>query len=78
MKGEIIFVPRLLQKIPLIQWEQEKLFFSNGFFVECNDIMGRMLGHGRGMARVGNAVGQFAGAFRVHGLALSTPTWPAA
>jgi len=28
--------------------EQEKLFFARGFFVECNDVMGRMLGHGRG------------------------------
>jgi len=33
--------------------EQEKLFFSHGFFVECNDIMGKMLGHGRGSEVVG-------------------------
>jgi two-component system cell cycle sensor histidine kinase/response regulator CckA len=33
--------------------EQENLFFSNGVFVECNDMMGRMLGHGRGSEVVG-------------------------
>jgi len=33
--------------------EQVDRFFSNGFFIECNDIMGRMLGHGRGSEVVG-------------------------
>jgi PAS domain S-box-containing protein len=39
--------------------DQENLFFVNGYFVECNDVMANMLGFGRGAEVCGRKIEHF-------------------
>ncbi len=39
--------------------EQEDLFFTNGYFVECNDVMANMLGYGSGSEVCGRKIEHF-------------------
>ena len=45
--------------VRLPQPDQENLFFANGYFVECNEVMARMLGFGRGAEVCGRKIEHF-------------------